>query len=83
MKFIVLITALLLSGCTSGYKKVDCQGVYQIKTFHYQQPVLVKFDKKRETINGPLYHAVPQLGFKFLGGWVSPDAVEDFSCRGE
>lgn len=82
-KIIVIITAIMVSGCATSYEKVNCTGVYRIKTPGMDNDVLVKFDQRRQTRRGDLYHQVPQLGFKINGGWVKPEHIEEFTCHGE
>ncbi len=82
-KLIVIITTVMVSGCATSYEKVNCTGIYRIKTPGMGNDVLVKFDQRRQTRQGYIYHRVPQLGFKINGGWIKPEYLEAFTCRGE
>ncbi|MGJ7197139.1 hypothetical protein ABM005_17030 [Morganella morganii] len=82
-KLIAVITAVMVSGCATGYEKVNCTGIYSIKTPGMGNNVIVKFDKRRQNKQGYMYHQVPQLGFRIRGGWIKPEHLEEFSCHGE
>lgn len=82
-KILMVMAAVILSGCATGYEKVNCSGIYSIKTSGMSNNVIVKFDERKKTKRGYLYHQVPQLGLKISGGWAGSDYFRDFSCHGE
>lgn len=89
MKTLIMICAVLLSGCSASpdgnYKAINCTGQYMVKTFPVNDIYPVKLNAVRENRFGEKqYRVAPSQKFvTFVHRWQREDKFEIVECKSE